>query len=557
MNLKLCAAAVLALVLAACSEKSPSAKIETRWGADTLSVSVSGQAYIFVGSSSEAREDWIRPLSGDTLIINRMGMNDPDYGGGIPCAVVWTGKECVALGSLSPVPLDIAIPIERKGDTVRIWIDPLQAEMPEEFIYHGSGDCFAALRAYSEALAERGVIPASTESAALEPQWCAWGYGRTCTKQELLGTLPKVKEFGIPWVTLDDGFQVCEGDWSLNPEFYPGGDAEMRAMVDSIHAAGFKASIWWAPLAADPGCKFLLEHPDTPQLDADGKPYVISYWDSWYLSPTHPAVLEETRRLVHVFMEDWGFDGFKLDGQHLNCVNPDYAPGHHPDDPWYDARHLPEFFRLIYEEARSINPNAVVQLCPCGDVFSVYNLPYVNQTVSSDPTSSYQVRTKAYILKALAPGTAYYGDHVELTTGGRDFASQLAVGAVPGTKFTWPSFNKKTGSRSLLTPDKENLWSKAFEICESEKLPEATLLGGLYDLGFDKPETYVLSRENVLYYSLFAEEFDGEFTFRGLGKGNYSVVDLWTGELLGNVSAKAPTVHLIFKGYKQLKLEKI
>ena len=81
--------------------------------------------------------------------------------------------------------------------------------------------------------------------------------------------------------------------------------------------------------------------------------------------------------------------------------------------------------------------------------------------------------------------------------------------------------------------------------------------GGLYDLGFDKPETYVLSRENVLYYSLFAEEFDGEFTFRGLGKGNYSVVDLWTGELLGNVSAKAPTVHLIFKGYKQLKLEKI
>ena len=56
MNLKLCAAAVLTLVLAACSEKSPSAKIETRWGADTLSVSVSGQAYIFVGSSSEARE---------------------------------------------------------------------------------------------------------------------------------------------------------------------------------------------------------------------------------------------------------------------------------------------------------------------------------------------------------------------------------------------------------------------------------------------------------------------------------------------------------------------
>ena len=331
----------------------------------------------------------------------------------------------------------------------------------------------------------------------------------------------------------------------------------MRAMVDEIHAAGFKASIWWAPLAADPGCKFLKEHPDAVQLDENGKPYDISWWDSWFLSPTDPAVLEETRRLVHVFMEDWGFDGFKLDGQHLNCVNPDYSPKHHPDDPWYDARHLPEFFRLIYEEARSINPHAVVQLCPCGDVFTVYNLPYVNQTVSSDPTGSFQVRTKAYVLKALAPNTAYYGDHVELSDGGCDFASQFAVGAVPGTKFTWPSYNPDWVPTNILTPKKEELWSKAFELFEREKPSEGKLVGGLYNLGFDKPETYVISKGDVLYYSLFEDAFDGEFVFRGLGRGTYSVVDLWSGELLGNVSRRNPALHLIFNGYKQLKLEKI
>ena len=544
----------LVLLAASCSQRDHSAKVETRWGRDTLALEVSGPAWIFVGSSSEEREDWIRPLEGDTLILHHMGMNNPDYGGGTPCAVVWNGKECIALGSLSPVPLDINLPIERRGDVVRIWIDPLGAEMPEEFIYHGTGDCFGALRAYSKALAKRGVAPAKSEPAALEAQWCAWGYGRTYTKAELLGTLPKVKEFGIPWVTLDDGYQVCEGDWSLDPALYPGGDAEMRALVDSIHAAGFKASLWWAPLAADPGCKFLLEHPDAVQLDPDGKPYVVSYWDSWYLSPTHPAVLEETRRLVHVFLEDWGFDGFKLDGQHLNGVNPDYSPEHHPGDPWYDARHLPEFYKLIYDEARSIKPDALVQLCPCGDMFSVYNLPYVNQTVSSDPTSSWQVRTKAYVLKALAPGTAYYGDHVELTDDGLDFASQLAVGAVPGTKFTWPSWNPDCGADSYLAPEKEELWTKVFGLYSREMQSSGKLLGGLYDVGFDRPETYVIDKGRTRYYSLFADSYEGEFTFRGLPRGEWTVCELFSGEELGVVSAKQPVLKLSFERDLLLKL---
>ena len=113
MNLrfKVAALAALCVLIAGCCDKAPKAKVETSWGSDTLSVSVTGDAYVFLGCSSGYRLDWIRPLRSDTLIVNHIGMNDPDYGGGIPCAVVWTEKECVALGSLSPVPLDIALPI--------------------------------------------------------------------------------------------------------------------------------------------------------------------------------------------------------------------------------------------------------------------------------------------------------------------------------------------------------------------------------------------------------------------------------------------------------------
>ena len=69
---------------------------------------------------------------------------------------------------------------------------------------------------------------------------------------------------------------------------------------------------------------------------------------------------------------------------------------------------------------------------------SFYNLPYTNQTVASDPTSSWQVRLKGYVYKALVPRTAYFGDHVELSDNVDDFAASFGIGAVLGTKFTWP-----------------------------------------------------------------------------------------------------------------------
>ncbi|MCI2082973.1 MAG: alpha-galactosidase [Bacteroidales bacterium] len=543
------------------------------WCSDTVSIVAGENAspafWAFIGSSSESREDWIRPLDRDTCIANYMGMNDSDYGGGIPAAVVWTVGKSLAVGALSGVPLNLSIPVEKRGDTVRMYIKWVfekprvlkpgdSLTLPEEFVFHGKSDCFEPLRKYAEALSGLGVRPAESEPSAFDAAWCAWGYGRGFTVRQILGTLPEVKKLGIKWVSIDDGYQIAEGDWNLNPKTFPGGDAEMKNLVDSIHASGMKAMIWWAPLAADPGCAFLKKHPDAVSMDRKGEPYAISYWDSWYLSPSDTAVIAETKRIVRKFIVEYGFDGMKLDGQHLNCVHPDYNPVHHPDDPEYDCRHLPEFYKTIYETARGLKKDAVVQLCPCGDCFSVFNLPYVNQTVASDPESSYQVRTKAYVFRSLAPGTAYYGDHVELTDGGEDFASQLGVGAVPGTKFTWPEYGSDPGRKNFLDPEKEAVWKKAFGIYDSERMSEGEMLGGLYDIGYDKPETYVIRKgDGTFYYSLFAPEFSGTIHFRGLDKGTkYTVKDLWNDAVLGTVSFAEDSASVSFKRFELLKLNK-
>ena len=47
-------------------------------------------------------------------------------------------------------------------------------------------------------------------------------------------------------------------------------------------------------------------------------------------------------------------------------------------------------------------------------------------------------------------------------------------------------------------------------------LSRGQYVGGLYDIGFDKPETHVIRKGNTLYYAFFAPHFAGPVTLRGL-----------------------------------------
>ena len=244
------------------------------------------------------------------------------------------------------------------------------------------------------------------------------------------------------------------------------------------------------------------------------------------------------------FIGQWGFDGLKLDGQHMNAVAPDYNPAHHPDDPEKDVRELPSFFKMIYETARTMNPHAVLQYCPCGDCFSVFNLPYVNKTVSSDPGSSWQIRLKGYVLRALAPKTAYYGDHIELSDGEDDYPTHLGIGAVPGSKFTWPEDNPYVRHSYKLTPEKEAKLKHALAIYAEQQLSRGEFVPGLYDIGYDVPETYVIRKDGVLHYAFYSRDHApvASVELRGLEPGcRYRVTDYYNQVDLGEVEAVGTT----------------
>jgi alpha-galactosidase len=198
----------------------------------------------------------------------------------------------------------------------------------------------------------------------------------------------------------------------------------------------------------------------------------------------------------------------------------------------------------------SIKPDALVELCPCGTAYSFFTLPYLNMAVASDPESSWQIRTKGKTLKALMGDTvAYFGDHVELSDGRQDFASTVGVGGVVGTEFTWPP-GAATGrnKRSALTPEREEIWKRWIGLYREKMLSRGEYLGGLYDIGFDRPEAHAIRKDGSMYYAFYAPEWDGEVELRGLGEGTYRVSDYVHGVDLGTVKGPAARLSAKFEG---------
>ena len=524
----------------------------------------SDELWSFQPSSTAERSDWCLPVPCGFYRRNYLGMNNTDYGGGIPMTYLWNRDFGVAAGLDENALRLVSMPVERPSGS-DVTTSSVRFDFPERvafapgdtlrtystYVSVHRGDFFNALRRYSEMMVSEGFSFAPSEPEAYEPVWCAWGYERTFTPEQVIATLPKVKELGFKWVDVDDGYQIAEGDWNVRKGF-SGGEGAMRRISDAVHSFGLKAKLWYAPLAADPGTEVLRSHPQTLLRTFEGAPEYITWWDSWYLSPVNPYTRSYTDGVVDMFIRDWNFDGLKLDGQHLNCCMPDYNPYSGLNEPEEAVERMPEFFGNIYERIRSMKPEAVIQLCPCGCAINFYHLRHFNQAVASDPTSSAQVRMKAKAYRALNNDLAYYADHVELTDGGLDFASQFGVGGVPGSKFTWPAANPDVaGDGYLLTPEKEALLKKWIGLYNSMMLSRGLYLN-LYDMAFDKPEAHVIAKDGKLYYAFYADRWNGApIELRGLEPGKKYKVREYASDAGDNsfiVDSSDPQVHPEFTG---------
>ena len=516
----------------------------------------------YAGSTHEDRRDWVQRVTPGYAQDNFMGMSASDYGGGTPVVDVWRRDAGLAVGHVETSPRLVSLPVRATAGGVAMAVSGVRETVlapgasfatPACFVAVHGGDYFATLDTYRRFMAVRGVAAPQPPDESYEPIWCAWGYEREFSLERVRGTLGKVRELGLDWAVLDDGWQTLTGDWNVDTGKFPRGEDDMKALVADIQAHGLRPRLWLAPLAVAPGSDQLHDHADMLLLDKDGAVQNVSWWNSFYLCPAYGPTQERTRALVRKIMGEWGFEGLKIDGQHLNGVAPCFNPAHRHARPEESVEQVQAFHQVIYDTARTVNPQAVVEVCPCGTAYAFHNMPFMNQTPASDPLSSWQVRHKGKTLKALmGRSAAYAGDHVELSDNGDDFASTVGVGGVVSTKFTWP-VDPKPKDSFLLTPQREAAWRQWVGVYRAQRLAQGRYLGELYDIGFDKPETHVVEKQGRLYYAFYATSWEGPVTFRGLGHGVYELRDYVRDEPAGTVSAAAPVRTLAFRGHLLLE----
>ncbi|HLK32392.1 MAG TPA: glycoside hydrolase family 36 protein, partial [Terriglobales bacterium] len=540
------------------------------------------QMWSFSGASEQWGKDDVMPVSSAFSRANVMETvmhNDENStGGGVPVVAFWTRSLGEAIGHVEVLPWVMSLPVRTEPDgrvSASLTLQPDQQLKPGEtystplsFVAVFRGDFYQPLHLYSTVLQREGWTLPSATKGDYQPNWCGWGYELNVTPKQMLGTIPKLRQLGFHWATLDAGWFNNRGDWQPNPKTFP--DDSIRKVVDAYHQAGIHITLWWIPLVVEDGegkdilnnrpyklSEVVKQHPGWLILDKNGK-HARATADMGALCPAVPAVQQYYKQLTEKFIRDWGFDGSKLDFSYI--VPPCYNPKHHHKSPMDSVRAMSEIYKVIFQTTRALKPDSVTQSCPCGTPPNMAWLPFIDQAVTADPVGSRQVRLRTKMYKALlGPQAAVYGDHVELTKinfansdhevdVGRDFASTIGTGAVLGTKFTWPDYGPKFKTVEL-TPQKESYWKKWIDIYNSKMLSRGEFLD-LYTYGYDVPEGYAIAKDGKMYYAFYAPEgsrtWSGEIDLRGLPPGTYQVVDYEHAKSLGTVDSRNPKLKVSF-----------
>jgi alpha-galactosidase len=513
-------------------------------------------------------------------------------GGGVPVVAFWTRNTGLAIGHIETLPLTVSIPTQTTADgrvetgveiPADVTLKPGESfSTPRTFVVVYRGDYYEPLSLWSLAVEREGLTRPKNNDENYAVSWCGWGYESDVTPKQMTDTIPKLKELGIHWATLDDRWFNNYGDWQPRTDTFGGG--AIQKMVKDFHAQGMKVQIWWLPLAVEDGkhkygdhqyvvSDVVKEHPDWLILDEKGQAARMTR-NLATLCPAVPEVREYYKKVTERFIRDWDFDGHKLDN--IYATPKCYNPKHHHKSPLDSVYAMGEVYKTIFETTRALKVDSVTQSCPCGTPPSIAWLRYMDQAVTADPVGSVQVRRRMKMYKALlGPNAAIYGDHVELTriSGantdkeqdvGDDFASTMGTGGVLGTKFTWPDYSPKL-KNVFLTKEKEAHWKKWIALYNEKMLSKGNFLD-LYVYGYDSPEAYAIEKNGTMYYAFYAPEpvrktggtsgkWNGEVELRGLGNKTYHVTDYVNGKDYGVVTGPTAKLKVEFTGSMLVQAE--
>src|SRR6202451_1707846 len=208
--------------------------------------------WTFMGSSLEWGRDEIfqmpakftqeNPFGAPVAVGGDLG----SAGGGIPVVAFWTRHGGEAIGHIETIPLVIDIPVQTAKDgkveagvkvPVKSTLKPNDVfSSPRTFLAIYSGDYYKPLSTWSDVVEKEGLTKTSNNNEDYAVAWCGWGYEFGVTTKQMLDTIPKLKELGIHWATLDDGWFNNYGDWQAGLPTLA--NNAIPDMVEQVYAQG-------------------------------------------------------------------------------------------------------------------------------------------------------------------------------------------------------------------------------------------------------------------------------------------------------------------------------
>lgn len=426
---------------------------------------------------------------------------------GLPVADIYNADGGITVGDASATRREVHTPVEETDSSVRVYIKwpgrtisaGSKVDAGQSFVIVHTGDYYSGLRGYKNAMEHLGIVMQSDiPDRSYQLRWEGWGWGFDWTVELIIKELDFLQKAGVKQITIDDAWYDHGGDWQLNPEKFPNGEADMIRLVDAIHDHGMTALLWWRP--CDGGrddSRLFQEHPEYFIMHKDGSIAKIggpgkqdtSDWTQtagYALCPCSEGAIKATTDFINRAMQVWKFDGFK--GDFVWSLSKCYNPAHHHIRPEESTEQQTEFYRAAHEAMVANDPEVFNLLCNCGAPQDFYGLQYMTQVVTADPTSLDQTRTRAKAYKALMGDTyPITTDHCQIW-----YSTTVGTGSVIIEKLAFTGEDAETYAR----------WLK---IADREQLHKGRFIGNLYSYGFDPYETYVVEKDGVMHYAFYRD----------------------------------------------------
>ena len=224
-------------------------------------------------------------------------------------------------------------------------IAPGESFRSERVWFRPSPDPAEGLEAYAEAVHDDRDLVLWTERGHRTPNgWNSWsgsgstgGYGTGIDQDLIVQNLDvmanELRDWGMDWFQIDDGYEPAYGDWWWREDRFPDGPAWLS---QQIRDRGLRPGLWMAPFTLDPESQTALAHPDwiaerTPLGTVAGSGYDV-------LDLTNPEVLLWIRERMTELTVDWGFDWLKMDFAYFALFGDGFAvPNATREEAWTGA----------------------------------------------------------------------------------------------------------------------------------------------------------------------------------------------------------------------------